>query len=353
MEKKKIGIITLPFEPNYGWILQLWALNKFLSMHGYNVEIIDRRWNEKKTHIAKSFIRWIYYNICCHDFNKFFKVEVCKSSIFRTSSALSEYISNNNFDAIILGSDQIWRIENVRNADLDFFGEFAQNIAAELIAYSASFGTDVWKGTKEETLKISKLLHRFSSISVRENTGVKMCKELFQIDAKLTLDPTLLLIQSDYCELTKSNKGKDKIVTYILDSNYKKDNFIQKICEHFHSKRFELYVKGKSKFHLYKTIMAWISSIKNAKFVVVDSFHGMVFSIIFHKQFIVICNKNRGETRFTSLLSLLHIEDRLVSEDFLFNPQVICSNIDYNNIENRLEELRLLSSEYLLKSLSF
>ena len=352
MEKKKIGIITLPFEPNYGWILQLWALNHFLCANGYDTEVLDRRWNEEKAKYSKNLIRWIYYNICCRDFNKFFNTKLCVSDTFRSSSKLSNYVNSNKFEAVVFGSDQIWRIENVRDANLDFFGEFIKNSSVKSIAYSASFGTDNWKGTKEDTLFVSKLLQGFSSVSVREDSGVEMCNRIFHINAKLTVDPTLLLKKSDYDILVNTKKGCDKIVTYILDSNHKKDLLINKICEYLHSERSELYVKGKSKFHLYKPISTWISSIKNAKFVVVDSFHGMVFSIIFHKQFLVICNNNRGKTRFTSLLSLLHLESRLVTENYIFNPDFFDSYIDYSNVEKTLTELRVQSADYLLKSLS-
>ena len=352
MEKKKIGIITLPFEPNYGWILQLWALNHFLCANGYDTELLDRRWNEEKTKFGKNFIRWIYYNICCRDFNRFLNNHLCRSEIFRLSSKLSNYINSNKFEAVVFGSDQIWRIENVRQADLDFFGGCVQNSSVKLIAYSASFGTDNWKGTKEDTLLVSKLLQGFSSVSVREDSGVEMCNRIFQINARLTVDPTLLLKKSDYDILVNTKKGSDKIVTYVLDSNPKKDLLINRICDYLHSERFELYVRGKSKFHLYKPISTWISSIKNAKFVVVDSFHGMVFSIIFHKQFLVICIENRGKTRFTSLLSLLHLENRLVTENYIFDPDFFDSYIDYSNVEKTLTELRSQSVDYLLKSLS-
>ena len=162
----------------------------------------------------------------------------------------------------------------------------------------------------------------------------------------------MLLKKSDYDILVNTKKGSDKIVTYVLDSNPKKDLLINRICDYLHSERFELYVRGKSKFHLYKPISTWISSIKNAKFVVVDSFHGMVFSIIFHKQFLVICNENRGKTRFTSLLSLLHLENRLVTENYIFDPDFFDSYIDYSNVEKTLTELRSQSVDYLLKSLS-
>ena len=218
------------------------------------------------------------------------------------------------------------------------------------ISYAASFGTEKWMGTSDETRRIAHLLKNFRAISVREKTGVAMCKSLFDCHAVQVLDPTLLLNASDY-KIFVRNIRKKILGTYILDNSREISSKIDKIAQYFNLEEVTLYPRKKSKIVFYKTISQWISCIYNADYMIIDSFHGLVFSILFHRQFVVLINKNRGETRIHSLLSELNLENRAVEklDDGIVN--LIKLSIDYNAVEKKLNALREKSKNFICRAL--
>lgn len=351
----KIGILTLPFEPNYGWILQLWALTQYLEDKGYEVEVIDRRWNDSSPSLFKNIKRAIYYNIFCHNFSKFYAKNFKRTQIIRSDESMRCVAVVHNYDAVVVGSDQVWRIEHTRGVGLNFYLDFLEgeeNI--KRIAYAASFGTDTWKGTKEEIKKVSKLLKGFDLVSVREQSGVKICNELFDVGASHVLDPTMLLNPDAYDKIfDHSYDCSEKVVTYVLDSNLRKREIIEIIAKEKSKVIENLFTTKRSNYTFYAPVEKWLTAIKTASFVVVDSFHGMVFSILFEKPFLVIANKARGMARFESLLSKLGLNDRLITED-ISNSSILglmCSDIDYSTVRLKLSELRETSEKILLGSL--
>lgn len=352
---KTVAILTLPFEPNYGWILQLWALYSFLQSKGFDVTVIDRRWNDNNPSIIKEILRFFYYNLFAHSFTSFFR-KMHLSPTLRNSSSLHNYVEKKHFDVIIVGSDQVWRIENTRDADLNYFLDFTKDIQIKRIAYAASFGKDVWKGGQNETTIIKDLLNSFDLVSVREQSGVEICHQLFNIEAQHVLDPTLLLNEKDYSMLIKDTRTQydNYIATYLLDFTQEKRQVLACIQKSFSiNKIVSLYPKSISRFNNYKSIETWLRTIRDSKFVIIDSFHGMVFSIIFHKQFLVIGNKKRGLTRFISLLKSLGLENRLITDDV--NPKrinsLLSSPVDYNVVESKLAILRDYSINLLCNSI--
>jgi len=319
----KIGILTLPFDPNYGYILQTYALQKVLSQMGHEAVILNRCWNQSNNTFTYKAKRWLYYNVICRRiYLRYSKIP--HSPLFRSSQILREYVVKERFDAIVVGSDQIWRIENTRGAELNFFLDFLEGIEnIKRIAYAASFGNETWAGSEEETKRISMLLSNFNGISVREMSGVRMCKEYFKANAECVLDPTLLIGPTGYDELSKGKFVQNQLVTYILDETEDKLQFINKVA-----KKKKLTVKSlyhKTNYY-YESVESWVHSIKNASFVIVDSYHGMIFSIIFNKQFIVIANKKRGDTRFVNLLEMIGLRNRLIED---LNEQSILQSANY------------------------
>lgn len=334
----KIGILSLPFSANYGYLLQSWALSMILKSMGYEVEVLSRGWNRKEFSFVYKTKRWIYYNILCKKLFEFYK-NINRSELIRSSENLKKYVINNKFDAVIVGSDQVWRVKNVRGADLNFFLDFIEDKnEIKKISYAASFGTDKFEGTEDELQKIKKLLPLFNHISVREQSGVDICKNLFNVNSDLVVDPTLLLSSKIYIQNLKLKENKtNKITTYILDSNQEKTNIISTISKELNSSPINLYQK---RFGYY-SVEYWLEQIMNANFVIVDSFHGMVFSLIFNKEFLVINNKTRGATRFLNLLSQLGLEFRIIEEDIEQTKliSIINQKIDYTQVNNRLSSL--------------
>jgi hypothetical protein len=350
---RKIGILTLPFEPNYGWILQLYALKTVIENYGYSVYIINRKWDIIKKHgFIYKIKKWIYYNILCGKIYRFEK-KYFRKTMEISSQENIHLINQYNFNAIIVGSDQVWRIENTRGVKYNFFLDFINSSTTKKIAYAASFGTDIWKGSSEETTQIKKLLHDFDFISVREKSGVDLCKQIFNIDAVNLIDPSLLLEISDYDKLLKSTIDPpiNVLTTYILDFTNDKKKLLQIFAKEFSVSINHLYPKKKNKTTIYASVENWIMNIKNAEFIFTDSFHGMVFSIIYKKQFLVYANKSRGLTRFTSLLEQLGLMNRLIYHSQEFNMKNIQKKIDYDDIDKTLVALKNKAMSYLLKYL--
>ena len=364
----KIGILTLPITENYGGILQAVALYHYLEKMGHQPILIY-----KKTALTpwKEAIRKVLETIPGHNL---FNVKVTKKSRkgwkerrdlhlpfinqeipqisphFTTTQELSLYAKEQKFDAIIVGSDQVWRKAYINDKYYkSYFLDFIPtNSHTKKIAYAASFGKDYWEGVNDEE-EISKLLSDFTAISVREKSGMDICKNTFHIDnVQHVLDPTLLHEKELYLEMINkydlSKTPKKKLVTYVLDESVEKQQIIQHYQNELGITESETrHLRGFNSEKYTYTVPEWVNSIAQADFVITDSFHGMVFSIIFEKQFIVIGNKDRGSERFTSLLSSLNLEKHLIS---LKAPSLI-KNINYQLINLKIKNLKKKSTIYL------
>jgi polysaccharide pyruvyl transferase WcaK-like protein len=206
--------------------------------------------------------------------------------------------------------------------------EFTKGMGIKRISYAASFGKDDLSEYGDKLIKKSAALaKKFDAISVREDSGVDICNEYWGVKAQQHVDPTLLLEKNDYLKLIHEDinilkKSDGQISTYVLDSDKNKDEIIDKVCSHLKLKSFDIMppkpmtkkeLRSNPNKYALPHVTQWLKSFKDADFVITDSFHGTVFSIIFNKPFIAIGNKERGLTRFSSLLRLFKLEDRLVS----------------------------------------
>lgn len=346
----KVGIITLPFGPNYGWALQSWALYYAVKKLGHTPIVINRRWSSGKGTLLTKIKRFLYYKFLCPRISRFIDREISNRTQMVRDSASTTRVTE-EFGAVIAGSDQIWRMENTRLAGFDFFLDFVKNDNIRRISFAASFGRDEWSGTAEEAQIVAKLLQKFDYISVREDTGVNICNELFGVNAEHVLDPTLLHDANEYNKLLPPPRPQNELVTYILDSTATKRELISSIVRENRLITTNLYPRRTPTY--YKSVYYWLRKIRDAKYVIVDSFHGMVFCIIFHKQFVVFANRKRGLTRFTSLLSqlgLLHCMVDDYSKDVVLS--ILNKPIDYKDVDDKLKYLRQRSCNFLIKSLS-
>ena len=333
---QNIGILTLPFEPNYGFILQAYALFRVLKDNGLNPILLNRGWNQRSTSIIYKIKRYVYYTYLCHDIQKFFN-RINHTDVIRNSDDLYNQCLSLKLSKIVVGSDQVWAIPNTRGVGLNYFFDFLpSDTGIQRYSYAASFGKDKLNATPEEIAKIKKLLPLFDIISVREDSGVEILRNEFGIGSKCVIDPTLLLSKDIWQEFILNKRDSKELVTYILDENDEKSTAISKLANYRGLKVHNLYNR---RFRPYFTVEHWLTKICNAEFVVVDSFHGMVFAILFEKQFVVITNKKRGETRFISLLRKLGLEDRLIKNAAELNTRVF-SEIDYNQVRPLLQKER-------------
>ncbi|MCT7523340.1 polysaccharide pyruvyl transferase family protein [Aliarcobacter cryaerophilus] len=370
----KIGILTLPIAENYGGILQAVALYKYLNNQGHDVVFIYKITKEVlwKRIIRKILLKIPFHNLKNIKINHKLKIEWKKRKAFHrvfiereilkisedlyTKQDLENFTKKEKFDAIIVGSDQVWRKTYINDKYYkSYFLDFVDANITKKIAYAASFGKDYWEG-KDDIDDISKLLKDFTAISTREKSGIDICKNIFTYSkVKHVLDPTLLMNKEFYkneiiskYEIKKTLKCG--LVTYVLDEEDEKKEIINFIKDNLDIDSIN-HLKGFNKERVIFSVPEWLSSFENADFVVTDSFHGMVFSIIFEKDFIVIGNESRGMDRFMSLLNLLGLENRLILKKFELEGCKL-EKINFNKVKEILNEERILSEEFLIEALS-
>ena len=368
----RIGIITQPLHANYGGLLQNYALQQILIRAGYEVETID--W-EGKTGIREILYRMKMYVLHAFLPNKYPQLRYQPTQKERetiqcnTNYFINKYINHTavinsyegfvkqaaigKYNAYVVGSDQCWR--PCYNAFLSsMFLDFVQDKQVKRIAYAASFGTDKWEFTPQQTAVCALLAKKFDMVSVREDSGVKLCKEHLGVDAVHVLDPTMLLTKEDYIQLIeneKEPKSDGTLFNYILDPDAKKSAFIHKVAKANGLKAFQVLpkcqtetrtkedVKKRIEDCVFPGVTTWLRAFMDAEMTIVDSFHGMVFSIIFNKPFWAIGNVSRGMSRFTSLLKMFHLEDRLLDADNLDDGD-FSKPIDWTKVNGILEEKR-------------
>lgn len=370
----KIGILTLPIAENYGGILQAIALYRYLYNQGHDVVLI---YKETQQIVWKKVIIEILLKVPFHNFKnikinnklnkerlerKKFHRPFIENEIFKisgdlyTKQDLENFAKKENFDAVIVGSDQVWRKAYINDKYYkSYFLDFVDSKKTKKIAYAASFGKDYWEG-ENDSKDISKLLQNFVGVGTREKSGVDICKATFSFNnAKHVLDPTLLMDKEFYkneiiskYDISKIQKGG--LTTYVLDEEDEKNNIIYFVKESLHTNNVH-HLKGFDSSKITYSVSEWLASFANADFVVTDSFHGMVFSIIFEKDFVVIGNHDRGLDRFTSLLSLLGLENRMVfGVEDLKDKKI--GSIDYSSVNKILEENKKSSLEFLMGALN-
>lgn len=345
----KIGIVTLPLHFNFGGILQAYALQETLKKLGHNPYII-----KKTPQNIKDYIKRLLYN------QSRVSQFVRKNIIFDNLSepfTMSE-LTSKGYDALIVGSDQVWRpcmgIDRKANVNR-YFLKTTNNGKIRKIAYAASFGVDFLDFTEDEIILAQDLVKDFTAVSVREQSGLTLCaKYLNRKDVCQVLDPTMLLGKNDYSHfiLYSPFKSENKhCFVYLLDYEKTTNQEIVKTILPENSEVLRAKVERNTlKKYLSSdlTIQNWLSAIYHSDLVITDSFHGCVFSILFHKNFYVIRNDVGGNARINSLLTLLGLEDRLIEKEFIVSK---INPINWEFIEEKLQLMRKFSIQYLNKAL--
>lgn len=322
----KIGIITQPLHANYGGIFQNYALQQVLKRMGHEVWTVDYNkfgWIDW----ADCVWRVLAHKILGHSVKypktpsqrrmqekplRRFVYKYISLTEPRTKYFERKTINKYAFDALVVGSDQVWRPRY--NYDVaDCFLKFAGSMPVKRVAYAASFGTDAWELTKELTAECAALAKSFNGISVREKSGVALCKEHLDVEATHVLDPTLLLHATDYEELCKDiPKRKPVVFAYILDESEDKQRQIREFAARHN---LDYFIKSAdATVCMDDTVELWLSYFRDAAFVITDSFHGTAFAINFNKDFYVFGNADRGNSRFDSLLGVLGLESRMTKD---------------------------------------
>ena len=372
----KIGIITHPLYTNYGGILQAYALQTVLERMGHEVCEVEIKRKKQRIPAWKFPIsitkRLIFKYLFGKGNHKIF-LERYENKVWplissNTRNFVDKYMHQklvssflevkDKFDAFIVGSDQVWRYKYYPWFGNDIANVFLGFVPAQTkkIAYAASFGTDEWEYPDNEAKRCQEFVRKFDAISVREMSGIKLCKEHLYVEASCVLDPTLLLTKDDYLSLIKQSqleKSKGNLFCYVLDSDMSKTNIIKNVANEKQLIPFFVNAKVSDVYALLEEriqppVEEWLRGFYDSEFVITDSFHACVFSILFHKQFVVIGNEERGLTRFKSLLSTFGLESRLIDSSDKVNGLDV---INYDKVDEKLNELRAYSYSFLNNAL--
>lgn len=356
----RIGILTMQLKENIGGILQAYALYSLVEQMGHTPYLFRLSVDDSK---LKGIVRSLFQK------NPFYKILDVKKlgNRFQNSRSLRDFVDKafpnktkevisqedfeiigNQFDAIIVGSDQVWRYAYTRDDIEKYFLKGIDDHVTK-IAYAASFGVSEWE-SQDNMLneRLSQLLSDFDFVSVREQSGLHILESTFGYsEGVVCLDPTLLhdslfysdIIVQDICN-SKQSIRNDYLFAYILDLSEEKIEWIND------------YAKKRSLVPIFASIPAhlnslapfeWIQFIRGAKYILTDSFHGAVFSILFKKPFTATLNMSRGSTRFENLFSYVG-NKRYVEHSYI---EVIPTEADLKNIRLLAVESKELLSKHL------
>ena len=365
----KICTITCHDVYNSGASLQAYALMKYLQDKGNDVEIINYKPNYLSNHYKlnivanpkyekKVVLKTLYLALklpgrvlALKNKKKYDEFREKYLKITEKKYTSNEELKNDPpyADVYICGSDQIWNSKFNNGKDPAFYLDFVpkEKIRA---AYAASFATESIDNELKDVVKAR--INKLNYIGVREVSALDILDDLDIKGGIQVLDPVFLLNKSQWNNLTYKFSKKEKyIFVYDFDGN----DLIRDIAiEIARKKNLKIYTVFKSNYadKIVKGMgpIDFITYIKNAEFIISNSFHGTAFSIIFEKQFVVINRKENINTRMRDLLSILEISDRFINKDYDFKN--IINSINYEKVNKKLSKKIDLSKNYLSNVLS-
>lgn len=357
-----IGIVTFHRAHNYGAVLQCYALQEAIKqLKGCEVKVIDYscesivkgytdgRPNYKHQSLKSALRATVLYvlkgwkkRIRFRKFNSFILSELNLSSNIPSvdSDELSKYSS------IVFGSDQIWNTAITGN-DLFYFGKMAFK--------GRKIGFAVSAGKKENEIgKYSTQIKDYYAIGVREKS-LSESLHLIDVDSTVTVDPTLLLSSQQWERSLKLNQvalpTEEYVLVYPLRERAKTVKMAKELAARLGVRLVEIGAHVTILGHLYRKETVgpdeFVNLIRNAKAVVTNSFHGTVFSLIFNKDFYTVSLNDGEDGRVINLLQSVGLLNRLVS----VGTEIIYKEIDYSDVNSRLESMRRISIEFLKTNL--
>jgi hypothetical protein len=376
----QIGILTQPLHNNYGGLLQTFALQKVLKGMGHEPTTIDlqakkRSWLRRLKSLAGRLIRKYLLKqqipslpnakekaVIAQHTARFIRENIHTTKTIQSVRKMN-WLQEYNFDAYVVGSDQVWRPRYSADMPTFFLDFLKDKNKVKRIAYAASFGVDHWEYSPGLTRRCKNLAQKFDAVSVREDSGVALCNEYLNVSATHLLDPTLLLEKEDYITLIEKDQISQKpntLMLYVLDQTLEKMAIAEKIKDQLGlvinsvmpEKKYSKASRKKIDDCVFPPVTQWLRGLMDAEFVVTDSFHGTVFSILFNKPFIVIGNESRGLTRFESLLNLLGLKERLILSKNDLDHALLHKSIDYKIVNEIIKENKLVALQFLKNSLN-
>ncbi len=360
----KIGIATWHYSPNYGGLLQAYALQEIIKRLGYSPEFVNYRPDLNTS--RKRFIRKL----------KDFYMMLFRPGIYSNRQLMYNFISENFslgklyydyndlcteadkiYDVGICGSDQIWS-NNTGSVNPFYYLDFLDE--SKRISYAPSIGYNKIPDNLVKDFK--KYVNKIRFLSIREEKGAEIIKEITGRDAEVVLDPSLLLDNTEWLDEIKNKKpvspNEDYILLYILGDNEEQVEYAKQFSRTTGLKLIAIetkYGKVKDLELISGDPFDFVELINNARYILTDSFHGLAFSINLEKQFVEFKRFRDDEeicqnSRIYNLLEKTNLEDRLISP----NQSVSFLNdnrIDYNLVRPLLKEERKKSIEFLSSSI--
>ena len=361
-------MITLHRVTNYGSVLQTFAIQRKLTILGFECETIDYiplrltalKWympRVKNDYFLKNLLRNLYL------LTWKFRVRLLFYKFLDSYINLSQYkyYSLKDFDkkppksdVFLTGSDQVWNCFYNDGIDRPYYLSFANN-SSRKISYAASFGIEtIHEIDIKQREEIKYLLSDYEKISVREVAALGILDELNIKGGQIVLDPTFLLSKEEWIEsFGKKDIKSDYVLVYNLNTNKKLNDFAINYAKHNGLRTVIINVEVKKnlnfdKNYMFPTPIKFLELFYNANFVVTDSFHGTAFALIFNKQFACI-SPPRFSNRIISILNLTGLSDRLISEDCV---DYVFNKIDYKLVNKIIKLKKKQSLEYLINALS-
>lgn len=381
----KIGIITFwQSNDNYGQVLQCFALQQQLIKLGHKPFLIKYVPLQKiiRTSIAGKLWKIVQIYPIFLRLRKMQKAKQAKAFALKnrqrrfdefrenhivTNGAIYHGLSDiqNNppeADCYLCGSDQVWSMLLDNDENQAFYLNFGDK-DTKRIAYAASFGRDVYP--MELNGKLRDMLAKFNAVSVREKTGINICKKV-GIQAVDVLDPTLLLSVKEYVRIieTPSVRGKYFYTYSINVTSPNKELRWKQLAEYAAQSGLMSVTTTSSGYfagreicsgtkYVYVTIPQWLGYINNSEFVATTSFHGVAFCLILHKNFVyfpLMGKYAKGNSRVVSLLDFLGLHEKIF-DGAMSVRQCVEYSIDWNTVEQKIALKRKESLSFLKNSL--
>ncbi len=354
-DKHDIGVVCW-LNKNFGNQLTYFALYKALNNWGYSTILIDvpgdctAGQRDSKIDISDYFENWLRVPYPVWD------------TFVHASDKMSLLSQNEKCRMFMLGSDQFLRSNFITAMNFHQCMDWVYSNKYK-IAYASSFGCSYFEGDDRLRSRVSFFLNRFQKISVREPSGVDVLKNDFGIDAVSVLDPVFLCDVPEFKRLADYGRlripEKKYTFAYILDKTKERSAIVEYVAN-IVSDCCSISIADGGMNNVdddwlipmldNAKVEEWICALYNCDYFITDSFHGLCFALIFHKQFFVVFNKWqwRGIERIKEILDLFGLQDRLVENiDELKSKNLIDCKIDYENIEKRLNAERKKSLDWL------
>lgn len=358
----KVGIITYHNAENFGAFLQCFALYKFLIQKGYEVEIVDYRQDsiertykllnkdilKNKSFIQKlSGIKYLILNLKKKRIRKSNYQKIRKEYLKYSNPVYSFSDLPQNYDAIVIGSDQLWNVNYTGGIDSIYWGLFDKG-NKKLIGYAISGNLRSIEGIDNKLL--SQAINNFNALSVREQILADAIFSKTNIKPSVTLDPTLLLPEDFWIQLVKKLPPiieNQYILCYGVRIYNPNPRILYDKAQMINETSLPIIDLNKNGMYFKYNPLQFISLIYHANYVITSSFHGLVFSIIFKKKFFLITYDDGDDSRACNLLKSLSLQDHI----FSVKQKLEIKQYNYQEAFHKLQELRETSSFFLSQNL--